>query len=74
MSKENKPLNKHENGNDFIADASSRFSITKAIFSSFALFVIIDNEQQKLGWHLVCDNGEQYCDEMVNKMLAGLNG
>ena len=23
--------------------------------------------------HLVYDNGEQYCDEMANKMLNGLN-
>ncbi len=26
MSKENEPLGKHENGNDFIADVSERFS------------------------------------------------
>ena len=53
---------------------SSRFSINKTILSDFALFAIIDNEQQKVVCHLVYDNGEQYCDEMANKMLAGLNG
>ena len=57
-----------------IADVSNRFSITKTILSDFALFVIIDNEQNKVVCHLVYDNGEQYCDEMANKMLAGLNG
>ena len=53
---------------------SSRFSINKTILSDFALFAIIDNEQQKVVCHLVYDNGEQYCNEMANKMLAGLNG
>ena len=53
---------------------SNRFSINKTILSDFALFAIIDNEQQKVVCHLVYDNGEQYCDEMANKMLAGLNG
>ena len=53
---------------------SSRFSINKTILSDFELFAIIDNEQQKVVCHLVYDNGEQYCDEMANKMLAGLNG
>ena len=53
---------------------SSRFSINKAILSDFALFAIIDNEQQKVVCHLVYDNGEEYCEEMANKMLAGLNG
>ena len=28
MSKENKTLNKQKNGNDFIADVSTRFSLT----------------------------------------------
>lgn len=54
--------------------AINRFSINKIILSDFALFSIIDNEQQKVVCHLVYDNGEQYCDEMANKMLAGLNG
>ena len=53
---------------------SNRFSINKTILSDFALFAIIDNEQNKVVCHLVYDNGEQYCDEMANKMLAGLNG
>ena len=53
---------------------SSRFSINKTILSDFALFAIIDNEQNKVVCHLVYDNGDQYCDEMANKMLAGLNG
>lgn len=56
------------------ADVSSRFSISKTIVSNFALFAIIDNELNKVVCHLVYDNGEQYCDEMANKMLAGLNG
>ena len=53
---------------------SNRFSINKTILSDFALFAIIDNEQNKVVCHLVYDNVEQYCDEMANKMLAGLNG
>jgi len=53
---------------------SNRFSITKTILSDFALFAIVDNELNKVVCHLVYDNGEQYCDEMANKMLAGLNG
>ena len=56
-----------------ISDINIRFSIHKTILSDFALFAIIDNEQQKVVCHLVNDNGEQYCDEMANKMLAGLN-
>lgn len=57
-----------------IHGVSSRFSINKTILSDFALFAIIDNEQKKVVCHLVYDNGEQYCEEMANKMLAGLNG
>ena len=57
-----------------IAGVSNRFSIDKIILSDFALFAIIDNEQNKVVCHLVYDNGEQYCDEMANKMLVGLNG
>ena len=53
---------------------SSRFSIIKTILSDFALFAIVDNELNKVVCHLVYDNGEEYCDEMANKMLAGLNG
>ena len=53
---------------------SNRFSINKTILSDFALFAIIDNEQNKVVCHLVYDNGEQYCDEMANKMVVGLNG
>ena len=56
-----------------IAGISNRFSVNKTIISDFALFAIIDNEQNKVVCHLVYDNGEQYCDEMANKMLAGLN-
>lgn len=55
-------------------DVSSRFSVIKTILSDFALFAIVDNELNKVVCHLVYDNGEQYCDEMANKMLAGLNG
>ena len=50
-----------------------RFEIIKTILSDFALFAIVDNEQNKVVCHLVYDNGEEYCDEMANKMLAGLN-
>lgn len=53
---------------------SSRFSIIKTILSDFALFAIVDNELNKVVCHLVYDNGDQYCEEMANKMLVGLNG
>ena len=72
-------MNKEQNSNEpqtqqlNIADVSNRFSVNKTILSDFALFAIIDNEQNKVVCHLVYDNGEQYCDEMANKMLAGLN-
>lgn len=52
----------------------SRFSITKTILSDFALFAIVDNGLNKVVCHLVYDNGEEYCEEMANKMLNGLNG
>lgn len=72
--KEAEKLNNAETQALNIPVVSSRFSINKTILSDFALFAIIDNEQQKVVCHLVYDNGEQYCDEMANKMLAGLNG
>lgn len=53
---------------------NSRFSITKNILADFALFAIVDNELNKVVCHLVYSNGEAYCEEMANKMLAGLNG
>lgn len=55
-------------------DVSRRFSIVKTILSDFALFAILDNELNKVVCHLVYDNGEAYCEEMANKILAGLNG
>ena len=73
-------MNKEQNSDNAqnqqlnIAGVSNRFSIIKTILSDFSLFAIIDNEQNKVVCHLVYDNGEQYCDEMANKMLAGLNG
>ena len=73
MNKEQN-LKKPQNQQLNIAGVSNRFSINKTILSDFALFAIIDNEQNKVVCHLVYDNGEQYCDEMANKMLAGLNG
>lgn len=67
MNNEQKPqLHKHV--------VSNRFSIIKTILSDFALFAIVDNELDKVVCHLVYDNGEEYCEEMANKMLAGLNG
>ena len=72
--KEAEKLNNAETQALNIPVVSSRFSINKTILSDFALFAIIDNEQQKVVCHLVYDNGEQYCNEMANKMLAGLNG
>jgi predicted PolB exonuclease-like 3'-5' exonuclease len=63
-----------QKGNGVLPCVSNRFSISKTILSDFALFAIIDNQQNKVVCHLVYDNGEQYCDEMANKMLAGLNG
>ena len=50
-----------------------RFKINKAILSDFALFVIVDNELNKVVCHLVYDNGEEYCDEMANKIVTALN-
>ncbi len=52
---------------------NNRFSITKTILSDFALYAIVDNEKNKVVCHLNYDNGEEYCDEMAHKMLAGLN-
>ena len=63
-----------QKGNGVLPCVSNRFSINKTILSDFALFAIIDNEQNKVVCHLVYDNGEEYCDEMANKMLEGLNG
>lgn len=54
-------------------DVNCRFSIIKTILSDFALFAIVDNELNKVVCHLVYDNGEEYCEEMANKMLVGLN-
>ena len=70
----NNTFNNNRHGNDFIADVSSRFSIIKTTLSDFALFAIVDNDLNKVVCHLVYDNGEEYCEEMANKMLAGLNG
>ena len=53
---------------------SSRFSIIKTILSDFALFAIVDNELNKVVCHLVYDNGEEYCNEMANKIVTALNG
>ena len=50
-----------------------RFKINKAILSDFALFAIVDNELNKIVCHLVYDNGEEYCDEMANKIVTALN-
>jgi hypothetical protein len=52
----------------------SRFSINKMILSDFALFAIIDNDMNKVVCHLVYDNGEEYCNEMANKIVTALNG
>ena len=51
----------------------SRFKINKTIVSDFALYAIIDTEMNKVVCHLVYDNGEEYCDEMANKIVAALN-
>ena len=50
-----------------------RFKINKTILSDFALFAIVDNELNKVVCHLVYDNGEEYCDEMANKIVTALN-
>ncbi len=63
---ENEALNK--------TDVISRFSINKIILSDFALFAIIDNDMNKVVCHLVYDNGEEYCNEMANKIVTALNG
>ena len=49
-----------------------RFKINKTILSDFALFAIVDNELNKIVCHLVYDNGEEYCDEMANKIVTAL--
>ena len=67
-------LEAQEQVNVTLDSVRKRFSINKTVLSDFALFAIIDNEQKKVVCHLVYDNGEQYCDEMANKMLVGLNG
>jgi hypothetical protein len=71
---EEKNINEPQNPAFLVGAVSSRFSITKTILSDFALFAIVDNELNKVVCHLVYDNGEEYCEEMSNKMLAGLNG
>jgi hypothetical protein len=50
-----------------------RFEIIKTILSDFALFAIVDNELNKVVCHLVYDNGEEYCNEMANKIITALN-
>ena len=50
-----------------------RFKINKVILSDFALFAIVDKELNKVVCHLVYDNGEEYCDEMANKIVTALN-
>ena len=57
-----------------IGAVSIRFSIVKTILSDFVLIAILDNELNKVVCHLVYDNGEEYCEDMANKMLTGLNG
>jgi hypothetical protein len=74
MNLEEKNLNEPQKPQLNIGAISSRFSIIKTILSDFALFAIVDNELNKVVCHLVYDNGEQYCEEMANKMLVGLNG
>jgi hypothetical protein len=66
-----KILKKNENTTLVI---DKRFSVTKTILSDFKLFAIVDNELKKVVCHLVYDNGDEYCEEMASKMLAGLNG
>jgi len=50
-----------------------RFKIQKTILSDFALYVIIDTEINKVVCHLVYGNGEDYCDEIANKIVNSLN-
>ena len=64
---------KSQNSESLQKSDNIRFSIVKTILSDFALFAIVDNELNKVICHLVYDNGEKYCEEMANKMLAGLN-
>lgn len=51
----------------------NRFEIIKTIVADFALYAIIDNELNKVVCHMVYDNGEEYCDEMANRIVEGLN-
>jgi len=73
MSKETQNIGKENKKALTLGGVSNRFSINKTILSDFALFAIIDNKLNKVVCHLVYDNGEEYCDEMANKMLVGLN-
>jgi len=51
-------------------DVISRFKINKTILSDFALYALIDIEMNKVVCHFVYDNGEEYCDEMANKIVT----
>jgi len=51
----------------------TRFKIKKVILADLALYAIVDTHMNKVVCHLVYDNGEEYCDEMANKILSGLN-
>ena len=74
MTKKVENSNETQNPKLGISDVSGRFSIAKIILSDFSLFAIVDNELNRVVCHLVYDNGDEYCEEMANKMLAGLNG
>lgn len=50
-----------------------RFKIQKTILKDFALFGIVDNKTGKVVCNLNYENGEEYCDEMAEKMVLGLN-
>lgn len=70
---EEQNLIKEQNSALHKTDVISRFKINKVVLSDFALYAIIDTEMNKVVCHMVYDNGEEYCDEMVNKIVSALN-
>lgn len=54
-------------------DVSKRFKLFEFEVNDFAIISIHDNIEKKVVCHLVHDNGADYCREMAQKMLDGLN-
>lgn len=54
-------------------DVSKRFKLFEFEVNDFAIISIHDDIEKKVVCHLVHDNGADYCREMAQKMLDGLN-